>query len=231
MTQPSSGAPAQMQSFPKGTYLFKEGEETIEVYVLVEGGVEITVSGKPVTIIVDKGSFIGEMSVLLGQVRTATAVTIADSKFMVIEGNKIATLLQTMPNMGLKLLKDLAQRVQMTTRKLVTREQQITDLAEQPQDAVPSFDDYMQTVDFPELAELMAELYKENLFRRRTTSFEAAGRDYNRFKNDLDIMLESRFTKLEDILELATKAGIKGLLKDKMYKQYENDMKLLKKGS
>ena len=216
---------AVMKTFSKGEYLFKEGELTTEVYVLTRGGVEITVSGKPVTIIVDEGSFIGEMSVLLGKQRTATAVSITDSEFMVIEGEKISTLLQTMPNMGLKLLKDLAKRVEQTTGKLVNRERQINDFSDQPVESVPSFDEYLEKMELSEIGELLAELYKEQLFRRRPTSFEIAGREYNRFKNDLDCLLENRYSTVQDMMDLAQQTDIRGQFKDKLHERYKKDLK------
>jgi CRP-like cAMP-binding protein len=221
---------AVMKTFSKGEYLFKEGELTTEVYILTRGGVEITVGGKPVTIIIDEGSFIGEMSVLLGKQRTATAVSITDSEFMVIEGEKISTLLQTMPNMGLKLLKDLAKRVEQTTGKLVNRERQINDFSDQPAESVPSFDEYLEKIELSEIGELLAELYKEQLFRRRPASFEIAGREYNRFKNDLDCLLENRYSTVQDMMDLAQQTDIRGQFKAKLHERYKKDLKFAQTG-
>jgi len=68
---------SQERSFPEGSYVFQEGDEGKEMYVIVEGRVMICKyipgGGEEALAILDRGDFFGEMALLDGEPRSADA--------------------------------------------------------------------------------------------------------------------------------------------------------------
>ncbi|HMB51880.1 MAG TPA: cyclic nucleotide-binding domain-containing protein, partial [Thermoanaerobaculia bacterium] len=65
------------RSFPEGSYVFQEGDEGKEMYVIVEGRAMICKyipgGGEEALAILDRGDFFGEMALLDGEPRSADA--------------------------------------------------------------------------------------------------------------------------------------------------------------
>lgn len=115
----SAAAALRNESFPAGAVLFSEGEESRELYVLLEGSVQVEAAGKEVAVIGDPGAYLGEISSLLGVPRTATVVTREDSKFLVVPPEHIPSLFGHTPTLALTIARGLAQRLVATTRHWV----------------------------------------------------------------------------------------------------------------
>ncbi len=68
---------SSVKRFPGGTYLFREGDEGQEMYVVLEGKVMISKfipgGGEEALAILDRGDFFGEMSLIDGEPRSADA--------------------------------------------------------------------------------------------------------------------------------------------------------------
>lgn len=137
--------------FPPKKVLFNEGDTTLEMYILLSGKVEILKNNKRIAIVEGTGSYIGELSTLLGAPRTATVRTIVPCDFIVVDGDKVAEFFTCSPQLGLKLAKMLADRLakmnvgyvkleqrnaklsaklEEANEKLKTREKQITQLVD-----------------------------------------------------------------------------------------------------
>ena len=66
----------EMETFANGDIVFREGEQTRDMYVIHEGRIEIVkeAGGHEVQLaVLERGSFFGEMSLLEGLPRSATA--------------------------------------------------------------------------------------------------------------------------------------------------------------
>ncbi len=57
------------------------------------------------------GTMVGEISVVSGASRTATVITVAESKLLILRQNKARLLLQENPSLGAKLLEKIVQVV------------------------------------------------------------------------------------------------------------------------
>lgn len=103
--------------YDKGQMLFKEGEATSDLYILISGSVEVLRNGKVIATISDKGTFIGEMSTLLKTPRTATVRAAEDAMLFVVPDDAVEKFIAESPNIGIKLCQMLARRLQNTTEQ------------------------------------------------------------------------------------------------------------------
>jgi len=113
------------KTFDKKTVIFKEGGEGTALYIMVKGSVSVLIGVKKVAEISEPGSYFGEMSPLLGKPRTATILTNEVSTFMVIPSQAMPVLIN---DMGLRLSKILAERVDKTTQDLVAAQDEKNEL-------------------------------------------------------------------------------------------------------
>jgi CRP-like cAMP-binding protein len=115
----------RFKSFDKGMKIFEEGEEGEEMYVLLEGEIEIT---KPLTLLsnqtgntnrddmalirlkTEDHACVGEMA-LFGDddVRSATITAQRPSKFGVINKDDFLNLMEENHTLGFKVMRNLAQ--------------------------------------------------------------------------------------------------------------------------
>ena len=94
--------------------LFREGESGEEMFVIQSGTVQITkhASGeeRPLATL-GRGEFLGEMAILNGKPRTATAVVLEDARVLVIDAKTLETMIAKNPEIALRLIKKLARRL------------------------------------------------------------------------------------------------------------------------
>ncbi|MGQ9630712.1 MAG: cyclic nucleotide-binding domain-containing protein [bacterium] len=99
--------------FRAGEVLFREGDQSKEVYILMNGKLGVKKDGNVVAVIGEQGSFVGEMSILSNSPRSATVEAIEDSTLLVIDD--LAAAINKTPSIGIKLAQNLAKRVYSTT--------------------------------------------------------------------------------------------------------------------
>jgi CRP-like cAMP-binding protein len=103
------------KEFPKGTILFKEGDEGKEMYLINSGEVKLsrkTPQGDVVLASLGFGEFFGEMSVITNQPRTVTAETLTDCRLNIITKDILETLVAGKPLVALSILKKLMFRLE-----------------------------------------------------------------------------------------------------------------------
>lgn len=102
------------REFPAGVVLFREGETGEDMYVIQTGLVAITKrSGdveRPLASL-GRGEFLGEMAILNGKPRTATATVVEDAKCLVIDARTLELMISKNPEIALRLVKKLASRL------------------------------------------------------------------------------------------------------------------------
>jgi CRP/FNR family transcriptional regulator, cyclic AMP receptor protein len=102
------------REFHAGDVLFHEGELGEEMYVIQSGSVEITKRTGGVDIPIAKlgrGEFLGEMAILNGKPRTATATVIEQTRCLVIEARTLEQMVARNAEIALRLIKKLAKRL------------------------------------------------------------------------------------------------------------------------
>ena len=98
-------------SVPPNKVLFCEGDTSREMYILMLGKVEILKNDKRIAIVEGEGSYLGELSTLLGVPRTATVKTMSQCEFIIVNGDRVSDFFDCSPVLGLKLAKILADRL------------------------------------------------------------------------------------------------------------------------
>jgi CRP/FNR family transcriptional regulator, cyclic AMP receptor protein len=95
---------------PAGDVLCREGELGTEFFILIDGGADVSVQGRHRATI-GPGGFCGEMAILDGGPRVASVVTTVPTKVLVLSLSEFQNLLSLVPEIALKLLKAMAQRL------------------------------------------------------------------------------------------------------------------------
>ena len=105
------------REFPSGTVLFEEGQPGHVMYIVVSGEIEIRrqVGGaERVLAVLADGEFFGEMAILSGRPRSATAVVRSAARLLVIDGTTFEAMLRARPEIALRLIKALSARLDST---------------------------------------------------------------------------------------------------------------------
>jgi CRP/FNR family transcriptional regulator, cyclic AMP receptor protein len=104
-----------INEFDAGDVIFEEGSTGRELFVVIEGQVEIAkVNGASRTVIVTlgKGEFFGEMAVIDGSARSATAIAAADhTRVMRINHARFVYLVSQQPAFALMVMDALSKRL------------------------------------------------------------------------------------------------------------------------
>jgi CRP-like cAMP-binding protein len=102
------------RDFPRGEVLFREGASGREMYVVRTGliGISKNVHGAEKFLSsLGPGEFFGEMSVLSGRPRTATATVLEDAQLLVIDPKTFESMLRGNGEIALRMIKKLADRL------------------------------------------------------------------------------------------------------------------------
>lgn len=109
------------KKFPAGTCIFQEGDLGFEMFVIREGSVEIrkNIGGKEkVLSVLEKGDFFGEMALIEGLPRSASAYAISDVEAVAIDEAAFENLLTQNPEIALRMLRKLSRKLRYTTELL-----------------------------------------------------------------------------------------------------------------
>ena len=112
----------EVQTFSDGETIFNEGDSSSEMFVVRTGKVEISksVGGHSMRLaVLDRGSFFGEMSLLEGLPRSATARAIGDVSLLVLRPGTLLLQIRRDPTFAFELLQQLSGRIRDLDEKLV----------------------------------------------------------------------------------------------------------------
>jgi len=93
-----------------GTELCREGRSGGEFFVIIDGSVAIERQGARVNTL-GPGDFLGEIALVDGGPRTATATAESPARLLVVGHREFHTLLEDFPSVRLAVLEALAERV------------------------------------------------------------------------------------------------------------------------
>jgi CheY-like chemotaxis protein len=110
-TIPRIFAQAKEVSFSDGAYICKEGEESDYLYYIVSGTLFVYSKGKLVSSLTPDDLFMGEMSFLLSNRRSATVVARGPATLIEISKQDFVNLIKENPHYGIFLARLLAQRL------------------------------------------------------------------------------------------------------------------------
>jgi len=108
--------------FRDGDIVFTEGEESNYLYYIVAGRLNIYSGEKLLSTLTQEDMFLGEMSFLLNDRRSATVVSDGRSVLMRITKNAFVNAIKENPHYGIYLARLIAQRLSNLNRKVAALE-------------------------------------------------------------------------------------------------------------
>ncbi|MGH7619338.1 MAG: Crp/Fnr family transcriptional regulator [Gemmatimonadaceae bacterium] len=114
----------EIQKFSDGETIFNEGESSSEMFVVRTGKIEISkhVGGHSMRLAeLERGSFFGEMSLLEGLPRSATARAIGDVTLLVLRPGSLLLQIRRDPTFAFELLQQLSGRIRELNERLVVK--------------------------------------------------------------------------------------------------------------
>jgi CRP/FNR family cyclic AMP-dependent transcriptional regulator len=110
------------RSFPAGTRVFHEGDSSDACYIVSEGSFRVTrehSDGRAITLAtLGPGEIFGELAMLDGDKRSASAESITDGTLLALPANDVRGLLGRNPEIALKLVAGLVRRLRAANMRL-----------------------------------------------------------------------------------------------------------------
>ncbi|MBN1413237.1 MAG: cyclic nucleotide-binding domain-containing protein, partial [Spirochaetales bacterium] len=102
--------------------IFKEGDKGEELYIIIEGDVEIRkstyFSASKTLMNLRRGDIFGEMALIENKSRSATAVANTRTKLLILDKDAFDTVLEQNPDFAKKIIKILSKRLRHTNMVL-----------------------------------------------------------------------------------------------------------------
>jgi CRP/FNR family transcriptional regulator len=110
------------RSFPAGTRVFHEGDPSDVCYIVREGSFRVTrehSDGRAITLAtMGPGEVFGELAMLDGDVRSASAEAITDGELLALPAKDVRALLARHPEISVKLVSALVRRLRAANVRL-----------------------------------------------------------------------------------------------------------------
>ena len=103
------------KEFRTGEIIFKEGEPGDNMYVVMEGAVDIKV-GEEKFIVAQPGDILGEMALIDSSARSATAVARTNCKLIAIDEKRFIFLIQQTPFFAIYVMRVLVERLRIMNK-------------------------------------------------------------------------------------------------------------------
>ena len=106
---------ADEREAPEGDRLTEEGERGREFFILVEGAVAVGRGGRKLADL-GPGDWFGEIAILTYKPRTATVTATSPVRMLVISDRTFRRIVETTPRIALKVLRNVAERLEHDAR-------------------------------------------------------------------------------------------------------------------
>ncbi|GAB4534839.1 MAG: hypothetical protein Kow0063_18370 [Anaerolineae bacterium] len=107
--------------YPQGAVIFREGEAGDAMYLVESGQLEVAIVAgdkEQSLAYLGPGNFVGEISLLLGQPRSATLKVVIDAELWVLRKQDLEELLAEYPSIALHFTRELGQRLVTTSHQV-----------------------------------------------------------------------------------------------------------------
>ena len=104
-------------TLPRGAMVFREGDPGKDMYVLLQGTVEISVGGDVVEL-AHSGALLGEMALVDSASRSASAITRTDCRFVLVDPRQFDLLVRESPEFARHVMKTMADRLRHMNERL-----------------------------------------------------------------------------------------------------------------
>lgn len=119
--KPGIFADQETLDFNDGEVIFQEGDESSDLYYIVAGRLDILSAEQKIASLTPDDIFLGEMSFLLGNRRSATVVARGSCRLVRVTKNAFVTGIQRQPHYGIFLARLIAQRLSRLNRQVAAQ--------------------------------------------------------------------------------------------------------------
>jgi CRP-like cAMP-binding protein len=105
------------RAFAPGETIFVEGEEGGTMYVVLEGSVRLSVTGRTLEKVAQGGVF-GEMALIDAAPRSATAVALTACTLVPVTAQRFKALVRESPDFAVEIMRVMAARLRSMDRRL-----------------------------------------------------------------------------------------------------------------
>jgi CRP/FNR family transcriptional regulator, cyclic AMP receptor protein len=106
--------PDNDRHYTAGQQIFIEGDAASEMYVVIDGEVDISFRGRPLETI-GKGGIFGEMALVSDQPRSADATARSDCALMPLDQKRFEYMVQQTPYFAIEVMRVMAGRLRRET--------------------------------------------------------------------------------------------------------------------
>jgi CRP/FNR family cyclic AMP-dependent transcriptional regulator len=105
-----------LRSFKRGETIFKQGDPADCMFAVVDGSVEIQLQSAVIERIAP-GAVFGEMALIDGQPRSATAVAATDCSIAAINEKRFLRLVEVTPRFALQMMQVITERLRRKNQR------------------------------------------------------------------------------------------------------------------
>ncbi|MBL7687371.1 MAG: cyclic nucleotide-binding domain-containing protein [Bdellovibrionaceae bacterium] len=119
---PEKFASEMVRTFEAGDLVFAEGEDSREMFVVIEGTVEIfkpTPRGEVKLATLERGEILGEMSLLESLPRSASARALGRVRLLAIQPGGFLLKIRRDPTFAFEIMQSLSRRIRVTNESLM----------------------------------------------------------------------------------------------------------------
>ena len=119
----------ERRTVPVGTVLFSEGDPGDNLYVIKSGKLELFIDAKKggaaqSISVLSEGDTLGEMAMLTGETRSATAIAATDAELYIINRETFDKLVEEQPSISAYFIRLLSSRLTSTNKQLLVNKEQ-----------------------------------------------------------------------------------------------------------
>lgn len=108
-----------VEDYQEGDFIIRQGNNDMDFFKLIQGAVIVVKDGKKIAEIVQPGEYLGEMSAITGEARSASIVSKGRSKLKRYPGDKLPEIIEKYPDVSNHLFKALAARLSQANSIMV----------------------------------------------------------------------------------------------------------------
>lgn len=113
---------AATRTYPKNTIIISEGDDSDSLYAVLSGKVKVYLSdddGREIIInILGEGEYFGELALLDDAPRSASVMTLEETKLVVISKSAFENCLSKNPQLSLHIIRELSKRMRNLTQNV-----------------------------------------------------------------------------------------------------------------
>lgn len=110
------------KKFPKESIIVQESDEGDSLMIILSGQVKVVLiseDGKEIILsILKEGDFVGEMSLLDGEPRSATVIAMSDSTLLIIQRNAFLKQVEENPSIAKAVLEEMSRRIRKADERI-----------------------------------------------------------------------------------------------------------------